>query len=83
MHLAAITVEHANLQIDTIVANSGPEGATADAKKRAAALGNWIALWASKRRRFVSVAVCGPDGQPASSNEMSAHFLACHWQPVF
>ena len=52
-------------------------------KERMNKLGQYLALWASKRRKITNLAILQADGSVASTTEASAHALSAYWSPKF
>ena len=79
-HLSDLTLERAN---NTLGAEGDCLTNPQAAKARAQALGKWISLWSSKRRKICALAILDANGNPADSNAGSAKLLYDHWSQVF
>ena len=52
-------------------------------KERMNKLGQYLSLWASKRRKISNLAILSDDGTVSSSTEESASALSAYWSPKF
>ena len=81
-HLNTITCQQAQNDLDQ-VNNDTSHGGLESKRAKINALGAWLALWSSKRRRFTCTTILRPNGEASASNFEGAELLENHWKPIF
>ena len=81
-HLTTLTCQKAQTELDNLNSETSHDDIAAK-RAKVNALGEWLALWSSKRRRFTCTTILRPNGESSASNFEGAELLADHWQPIF